>query len=177
MDRLMAGVESTLERIFSAYPAAGYRVISPLAEGADRILAARLLLNPAVRLWVPLPLPEDEYLKDFGTPASRDEFMGLLGQAERVIHLPARETREDAYLAVGKYVLEASDILIAIWDGKPAQGKGGAGEIATLARQRGLPLAWIHAGNRLPGTEQPVSIGAAQGLVTFENFPREDNKL
>ncbi len=45
-----------------------------------------------------------------------------------------------------------SDVLLALWDGQNAQGQGGAGEIVALARQKGLPLAWVKCGNRLPGT-------------------------
>jgi hypothetical protein len=60
-------------------------------------------------------------------------------------------------------------VLIAIWDGKTAQGQGGTGAIMARARQRGLPIAWVHAGNRKPGTQEPTSLGAEQGMVTFEH--------
>ena len=176
MDKIMAGVESALQRIFATYPDSNPRVLSSLAEGADRILAERLLLIPNASLWVPLPLPEEEYLKDFETSESKEEFYRLLGKAERVIHLPATDKREEGYLAAGKYILENSDVLIAIWDGKPAQGVAGTAEIVALAREHGLPLAWIHAGNRLTGTGLPISLGPDQGKVTFEHLPRPGRK-
>jgi hypothetical protein len=176
MDKIMAGVESALRRILSTFPDSNYRVLSSLAEGADRILAERFLLIPSASLWVPLPLPEEEYLKDFETSESKEEFYRLLGKAERVIHLPATDKREEAYLAAGKYILENSNVLIAIWDGKPAQGMAGTGEVIALARERGLPMAWIHAGNRQTGKGLPGSLGSEQGKVTFEHLPRPGRK-
>ncbi len=170
MDKVMAGVDRAIQRILGAFPDSNFRVLSSLAEGADRILAKRLLLIPNASLWVPLPLPEEEYLKDFETSKSKEEFIHLLGKAERVINLPVTDKREEGYLAAGKYVLENSDVLLAVWDGKPAQGAAGTAEIVALARERGLPLAWIHAGNRNPGTNIPISLGPEQGKVTFEHL-------
>lgn len=171
VDRIMVGVENVLERILKTFPDSVFRVLSSLAEGADRILAKRFLLIPNASLWVPLPLPEEEYLKDFESAKSKDEFIRLLGKAERIIHLPVTDNREEAYLSAGKFVVENSDILLAVWDGNPPQGTAGTGEIVALARERGLPLAWIHAGNHNPGTETPTSLGPDQGKVTFEYFP------
>lgn len=170
MDRIMAGVEESVQGILEAFPDSTFRVLCSLAEGADRVLAKRLLMIPGTSLWVPLPLPEEEYLKDFETQESKQEFLNLLGKAERVIEMQVKEGREEGYLAAGKYILENSDCLIAIWDGNLAQGMAGTGEIITLARECGLPLAWIHAGNRLPGTDTPTTLGTEQGSVTFEHL-------
>jgi hypothetical protein len=171
MDKVMAGVECAVKRILKTFPDSSFRIFSSLAEGADRVLAKRLLLVPNASLWVPLPLPEEEYLKDFETSKSKEEFITLLGKAKRVINLPVMEKREEGYLAAGKYVIENSDCLLAIWDGKPAQGVAGTSEIVALARERSLPLAWIHAGNRNPGTGFSTSLGPEQGKVTFEHLP------
>ena len=171
MDKVMAGVECAVKRILKTFPDSSFRIFSSLAEGADRVLAKRLLLVPNASLWVPLPLPEEEYLKDFETSKSKEEFITLLGKAKRVINLPVMERREEGYLAAGKYVIENSDCLLAIWDGKPAQGVAGTSEIVALARERSLPLAWIHAGNRNPRTGFSTSLGPEQGKVTFEHLP------
>ncbi len=177
MDKIMTGVEIALERIRRVFPDSCFRVISSLAEGADRSLANRILLIPGASLWVPLPLPEEEYLKDFKTSESKEEFVRLLGKADRIIHLPVTDDREEAYLTAGKFIIENSNVLLAIWDGKPAQGAAGTAEIVALARESGLPLAWIHAGNRDPGTDIPTSLGPGQGKVTFEYFPPHSRKI
>jgi len=166
-------VKEAVAHIRKTYPDAHFCVLSSLAEGADRLLAERLLLLPGARLRVPLPLPQEEYSKDFVTSHSREEFIRLLGRAERVIQMPPAADREEAYLSAGNYVLENSDVLLALWDGESAQGKAGTAEIVALARARKLPLIWIHAGNRLPGTDIPTSLGAGQGRVTYENFTHE----
>ena len=167
MDQIKAGVESAIQRILETFPGSNFRILSALAEGADRILAKRLLLIPNTALWVPLPLPEEEYLKDFETSTSKQEFLHLLGKAERVIALPVTGKREEAYLAAGKYILDHSDLLMTIWDGKTAQGTAGTGDMVALARERNLPLVWIHAGNhRNPGQEE----------VTFEHLPPPGRK-
>jgi hypothetical protein len=59
---------------------------------------------------------------------------------------------------------------MTIWDGREAQGSGGTADIVERARKRGLPIAWVHAGNRKPNSHEPVSLGDEQGLVTFENI-------
>jgi len=171
LDKIMTGVECAVKQIIEAFPDSNFRVLSSLAEGADQILAKRLLLISFSTLWVPLPLPKEEYIKDFKTSQSKAEFIDLLGKAERVICMPEMNKREYAYLAAGKYVVDNCDLLMAVWDGAPAQGIGGTAEIVSLARNRQMPIANIHARNHLPGTLIATSLGYKQGEVTFENFP------
>ena len=173
LERLTAGVEVALDRIEQAFPSEPLTVISPLAEGADRLVVQRVLARPGAQLVVPLPLPKSDYSADFESTSSREEFMDLLAQADEVVALPPAINRDQAYATAGRYVLGHCDVLIAIWDGKPAQGLAGTSEIVALARTAGLPLAWIHAGNRLPGTDVPTSLGMEQGKVTFERFPHQ----
>jgi hypothetical protein len=177
LEKITAGVEAALRRIERSFPHEPLTVISPLAEGADRLIAQHVLARPGAQLIVPLPLPRSDYMTDFGSTASREEFLHLLNQADEVIALPPESNRDQAYAAAGRYVLEHSDVLIAVWDGKPAQGLGGTGEIVAQARARGLPFAWILAGNRLPGTEIPTSLEPDQGKVTFEHLPRPGRKI
>jgi hypothetical protein len=174
LDRIVAGVDQALGGIEEAFPGQPLTVISPLAEGADRLVVHRALARPSARLVVPLPLPQADYMTDFESAESKEEFLRLLAQADEVIGLPPAPTRDRAYEAVGQYVLDHCDVLIAIWDGQNAQGRGGTGQIVARARQRGLPTIWIHAGNRIPGTEEPTTLGEEQGEVTFERFPDQD---
>ena len=170
LEKVMAGVDSAVIRILARFPDSDFRILSALAEGADQILAKRLLLVPDSKLWVPLPLPKEEYFKDFRTVQTKEEFTSLLGEAERIISMPQMEKREEAYLAAGKYIVENSDLLLAVWDGKPARGKGGTAEIIGLARRRGLPIAWIHVDNSLDGTADAGVSENKKDEVIFENF-------
>ncbi len=174
LDRVTAGVDRALDRIEEAFDQAPLAVISALAEGTDRLVARRVLARSGATLIVALPLPESDYVTDFASSASREAFRRLLSHAERVITLPPTPTRDEAYAAAGRYVLDHCDVLLAVWDGRKAQGKGGTAEIVVEARRRGLPLAWVHAGNRRPGTHQPISLGKEQGTVTFERLRTDD---
>lgn len=170
LEKIDAGIENALDHIENAFPNQSLAVMSQLAEGADRMVAQAVLARPGAKLIVPLPMPPADYETDFETAESLTEFRKLMSQASEVSELPPVESRNLSYEAAGIYVLDHCDVLITIWDGQGAQGQGGTGEIVSLARQRGLPIAWIHAGNRKPGTLEPTSLGDDQGMVTLENF-------
>ena len=76
--------------------------------------------------------------------------------------------RSEGYWLAGRKMLERIDVLIALWDGQISQGQGGTGEIVAIARQKGLPLAWVKCGNRRPGTGIATSLKEEQGKVSFE---------
>lgn len=171
VEKLTTAVDSALAKIERVFGDPKMQVISSLAEGADRLITRQVLTREKAALTVPLPLPEDEYLTDFSSETSKEEFHQLLAQAEEVLTLPLAPTREEAYASAGHYLLDHCQVLIAIWDGQDAQRVGGTGEIAAAARRRKLPLVWIQAGNRKPGTEEPTTLGEDQGRVIYENFP------
>ena len=172
-DKIKKSVDTTLLHIQEVYTPEKISIHTSLAEGADRLVPQRALeLFAEPHLIVPLPFPKEQYLKDFPDGKSKEIFNELINRADRVITFPPAKTKNKSYQLVGEYILDHSDILIAIWDGKPSQGQGGTGEFINAARKRNLPLAWIHAGNRKPGTHEPTSLGKEQGKVTFERFPK-----
>jgi hypothetical protein len=131
-------VLSKFDEILSQTPHT-FIVISPLAEGADR-LAAREVLD-----WITdgekpvleavLPLPEEDYFNDFAEKGSNEEFRELLLMTKSVIVLEKTASRNAAYEQVGHYVVDNCDVLIAIWNGKNAAGQGGTAEIVEYARK------------------------------------------
>lgn len=171
LPKLEAGIATALHRIEMAFTGQALTLLSPLAEGADRLVARQVLARPGAGVIAILPLEKADYLTDFEHPESRREFLEYVAQAQEVVHLPPAPSREESYKAAGRYVLDHSEVLLAVWDGREAQGEGGTGGVVAAARQRKMPLAWVHAGNRKPGTEEPTTLGEAQGCVTFENFP------
>lgn len=86
-----APLEGRVRQVFAEfqrrYPSTPLLLLSPLAEGADR-LVARAALEKGARLIVPLPMPQTLYEEDFQTRASREEFHKLLQQAESWFELP-----------------------------------------------------------------------------------------
>ena len=117
-------VEDAAER----YPHSPLIVLSPLAEGSDR-LVARVARDVGARLIVPLPLPPALYEQDFDTPESLAEFRSLLANAESVFEMPIMrgntlhgiaeygEQRNRQYAQVGAFVARHSQIFVALWDG------------------------------------------------------------
>jgi len=131
----------------SAYEQVGptFRVVSPLAEGSDRLVAEEALAM-GFQLQSPLPFSREEYKNDFETEVSKKEFDELIKKARPVFELDgSRSTAESAYEAVGRVVLRQSDLLIAIWDGAGPKGRGGTGQIVREALLRKVPAVWINA--------------------------------
>ncbi|MEI6758585.1 MAG: hypothetical protein WCK85_12085 [Chlorobium sp.] len=148
-----------------------WTVISPLAKGADRIVAKSILKKESARLEVVIPFPLDEYRKDFTDPEDLQEFNQLLDRAALHIQLP---TTSDGYLPAGKKVVDACEILIAIWDGKPSRGKGGTSEIVTYALEQGRTILRIDAEN----PHAPVTLlraikhkGVQKSTPDYEELP------
>jgi hypothetical protein len=120
-------------------------VVSALAEGADRLVAHEVLAGGDARLEVALPLPAGEYVKDFKSEASKEEFHCLLARAaDPPWQAPDGLDRDEAYERAGRHVVDRCDALIALWDGEKSRGRGGTAEIVGYAQEHGVPVAWVH---------------------------------
>ncbi len=152
--RLRRRVAQVLAAVAAAAPGGSQtrpRLWSSLAEGSDRI-AAEEALELGWELACALPMPRREYEEDFPRRASREQFRRLLDRATVVVELPpvADGARAEGYRAAGRRVLAESDLLLAIWDGEAARGKGGTAEVVAAAAERGLPIVWIDAASPHP---------------------------
>ena len=136
-------------------PPVHLRVISPLAEGADRLVAQAALADENTELEVPLPMPREQYLNDFETDESKNEFHELLERASFVTVMPESETADEAYERAGQYVVERSDVLVALWDGEAARGRGGTAEVVARAREAGVPIIRVSTVRPFLITEEP----------------------
>ena len=132
-------------------------VLSALAEGADR-LVARVASAQGARLIAPLPMPLEEYRRDF-EPGLKEgnikEFETLFAQAIAAPVMPLRASveqlradqakRNDQYRAVGIFITQHCHVLIALWDGNGAEmSPGGSAEVVTFKRD-GIPLLVSHS--------------------------------
>ena len=91
-----------------------------------------------------LPLAPAEFKRDF-SEAEWKEVEALLPRAEQVRILEEIGAREDAYLDAGMETVHDADIVLAVWDGEAARGKGGTGDVIAYARDLGRPLIIIDA--------------------------------
>ena len=142
---------------------------SSLAEGADRLFA-EIALDLRYELRVLLPMPTAKYEKTFADRATTAVYRALLAEASVVTQLPGSLTDpEAAFDAVGQAMVDTSDVLIAIWDGKPSAGVGGTADIIAYAVARLRPVLWIDASAdrrplllRLPRRDgQPIDLPAS----------------
>jgi len=118
-------------------------VVTSLAEGADRI-GASTSLALGFELIVIMPFLKADYENDFQEERSKSEFRALCASAASVLEIAgARETKGLAYEHSGQSVVDASDILIAVWDGKESAGRGGTTDLLQEAAQKGMPVIRI----------------------------------
>lgn len=147
---LRAHLIESLKRLREEFPELSLVMLSPLAEGGDR-LAAEVALELGARLVVPLPMPVEAYADDFVAAGSHAQFMRLLAQAE-VIALPSPGADEEGlrkpgpmrdrqYLLAGLFIASHCHVLLALWDGLENGGVGGTAQIVRYYLGGPLPGA------------------------------------
>lgn len=166
---LLAELEAALARLHAApageiyaREAPGCRLVSALAEGADRLAVEAA--PPHWPLSAILPMPRDVYRRDFlpdgqEASASADEFAAHLARADTVTELPMAQAPAGAeppprslqYAALARALVGQVDCLVAVWDGRPPKGPGGTGAVVAEAIDRGLAVIWLdHKGRTQP---------------------------
>ena len=129
-------------------------VISPLADGADQIVASAARKCNFV-LHSPLPFFKPEELHD-----AEQLYGPNIKEAEAIFELDGSdETKELAYEAAGRMVLRHSDVLIAVWDGNNARGIGGTGQIVEEAESFRIPIIRINPDEPHGSVALPEKIG------------------
>jgi hypothetical protein len=137
------------------YPTTPLRILTALAEGADR-LVAEVALDEGLELLVPLPLEPADYERDF--PGSVAEFHSILRRVPpaQVFVLPQdedsesapltpHERREKSYRAVGVFLAQQSHLLLALWDGHSSASTAGTSAVVHLKLEgpSGMPEAGL----------------------------------
>jgi hypothetical protein len=132
-----------MEDGFCSATAADLRLHTALASGADQI-AATCARSSGYYVRALLPFEPQEYRKDFGPGEELDGFEQAIAAADEVVALPGdRSGGAAAYEQVGASLVDAVDVLIAIWDGEKARGPGGTGEVVELALRNAVPVIHI----------------------------------
>ncbi len=112
------------------------KLLSPIADGADRLVADIYLevFKEKAHLIVPMPFQQKRYMEDFDNE-SKEEFLGYLKMVDEVFEV--ENTQGCNYKSVGIFVADKSDILLALWDGTFNNKSGGTGDIVAYARDKG----------------------------------------
>lgn len=118
------------------------KLISPLAEGGDRVVAtvALALLHPW-ELHVITP-------ENISVLPDRDPHIPLLplwaAAKERVL-LGGKQLDDDALLNVNHHLLDNSDLIISLWDNQPARGEAGTENVIRQSLAKNIPVVVIDA--------------------------------
>lgn len=115
------------------------RVVTALAAGADQLVAREVLRDGGSLHAIVPSVGYQETLS--GEDLSSYEY--LLAQADEITRLDYLEPSEHAYWAAGKVVVDSCDLLVAIWDGRPARGLGGTADVVAYATSSGKDVRVI----------------------------------
>jgi hypothetical protein len=96
--------------------------VSATAKGADTLFA-----ELAITLGIPLEIicPFHKYIEDFTDARCKERYLRLKAMANKEINLKHQQRTDDAYSEAMNWVVENSDLLIAVWDGGLVRGKTG----------------------------------------------------
>jgi hypothetical protein len=150
------------------YPSRRLRLLCPLAEGADQ-LVAEVAVDLDIELVVPLPMDEPDYLQDFSSEQHIENYRSLKSRAADayVLQISLQQSngagiagwsaQERAYAQLGIFLAAHCHILLAIWDGKENDKPGGTGHVVRF-----------HHDNVLSGLT-PDQVTTQQRLVDDES--------
>jgi hypothetical protein len=112
--------------------------LSSVAHGGDQLFV-REAHEMGLSWHAILPLHRAEFAADF-TPPEWEVVEKTLGTADHVRVVDENGDRKDAYLDCGIETVNGSDVLLALWDGKPARGRGGTADVVEYAQSIGKPI-------------------------------------
>ena len=113
--------------------------LSSLAAGSDQVFA-----EVALDLGIPVlaVIPVRGYERYFrGDDLAR--YRRLRHQC-KVTQLNWCGDDERAFFEAGKTIVEKSDMMLAVWDGKQAEGGGGTGDVVIFALKNAKPIVHIN---------------------------------
>lgn len=115
--------------------------ITSLAIGADQLFARSILRREGT---LEVIMPFDDYERTFANDSARFEYNRLLRDASKLDVLKRTGSDEEAYLAAGRLVVDRSDLIIAVWNGRPAAGLGGTADVVRYARKHGKDVVHLN---------------------------------
>lgn len=120
-----------------------------LAAGADQLFASTLY-----QLGIPyvVLIPSKQYEDTFDDSDILMQYRLWLSRATKIVELGFDFPTETAFFEAGKKIVDCSDLIVAVWNGKPAKGLGGTGDVVKYALSRGKPLVHLN----------PVTLTVAQ---------------
>lgn len=112
-----------------------------LAIGADQLFAEVLKAHSISFTAI---IPCFQYDQAFLSDVTVQRYKELRADASNTILLDFGEPSAKAFYAAGKRVTDEADLLIAVWDGKPAKGLGGTADVVHYAQKKGKLIVHIN---------------------------------
>lgn len=135
----LSRINLDLTKVLSQF-STGLVGVTSLAAGADQLFAKKVLeLGGKLNVVIPC----NNYERTFSNLSDLECFLSLLNQAEEIETLDFAAPSEEAFLQAGYRVIDLSLMLIAIWDGRAAKGKGGTADIVDYARNHNIEVLII----------------------------------
>jgi len=141
--------------------------LSSAAAGADLIFV-RAALELGLGWEAVLPLPLVDFERDF-TPEEWKDVKALLARAERLEVATEPGSREEAYLSGGFEIVNNCDVLLAVWDGQHARGKGGTADVVAYARAMGRPIVIVNPDSKAVRRENFASLRLHDANLRYLN--------
>jgi hypothetical protein len=131
-------VKGEIENVIVEHPDA--EGVSSLAIGADQLFA-ELVLSHHKKLRVIIPC--EGYERTFDAD-DINKYRLLLSKASEKVQLDFLEPSEEAFYSAGKKLADISDIVVAVWNGKPAKGLGGTADVVSYANKLGKKVLHLN---------------------------------
>lgn len=138
---ILSALKSFWAEILSQEKLHSIMLLDSLAVGSDQyVLESKPDLIPYTAV---LPFASEDYEKDFESPEAKQTYREYLNEASSIVI--AGDERGN-YVLASEYLLEHSDMILALWDcvipeGTPAPG--GSCDTITKALAKGLPVIVI----------------------------------
>jgi hypothetical protein len=143
LDSLRHEVEEVLAATRSRMPNTPLVLLTGLAEGADQVVA-EVAIKQGIRLVAALPMPLEIY-KNTMSEDAQEKLAQLLALSAVQIMLPlegrtleelrrSEDERAWCYEALAVFLARHGQALIALWDGKPSDRRGGTARVVHYVR-------------------------------------------
>jgi len=164
--RAASAITAALEQLRHESPG-DWIGLSSVATGGDQLFVEQVL-RLGLSWHAILPLPPREFSQDFSPPEWL-EVEQHLARASHVLVVDENGSREDAYLDCGMETVDGADVLIALWDGEPARGKGGTADVVDYAKSIGKPMLILDAATLAVRKENWRQLNQGNAMLTELN--------
>jgi hypothetical protein len=145
--------------------------VSSAANGADTLFVEEVARRNLPCLLV-LPFSKNRFQQDF-SPADWQRILPLIEKATHVEEVAGEESKEGAYMEAGILTADRADVMIVVWDGKPAAGFGGTGDVVNYARKFEKPLFIIDPATGKISEERLGQLRVKSPPTDWKDNPRE----